>query len=163
MLIKILVIAVIVLSCKSNNSDKKFSKSTSPDLTIPLSKTDTTGLSWNIDGRDWERLSALKISDRTKYGHEILKKYAFCTCLRKMLPNDSLYRKADNSIGVLVRELLVHPRYVLDSIDKTVVMYVGKGFSASGTLALSCLTFYESPYLDSLVKRFDKYINAKDF
>ena len=97
---------------------------------------------------------------------ELLKQYALCKCLIYSFPNDSLIR-SDLSMSIY-RDISNYSFIVYDEIDSITKQkvinfpppiindYLGKKLS----LMLCINGYYKSYYLDSLVKKYDTFINT---
>ena len=97
----------------------------------------------------------------TTNSHELLKEYAFCTCLLHTHPDSSSLFAKDPSRGVLF-EISDYPEQVLnvvDSFSKVAAARIAPSElpdHAGRKLAFfDCFKFYNSNELDSLVKSMD--------
>jgi hypothetical protein len=97
---------------------------------------------------------------------EFLKQYALCKCLVFAIPNDTFLSK-DLSLNVY-KEIANYSDNVYSSVDSIIVLKVKRietstiyDYSNRKAILKFCINdFYKSPYLDSLVKKYDKFITT---
>lgn len=141
----------------------KMSEYTYDDQKIDTTETDTTGLAWSISLAEQQKLEALERVDKKKYARTILKQLAYCKCMSDAFRYDSLFHSTDDSYGFLSRDMVVYPVYVIDSVKRIIKEYITSVNNFKNTFnvknySLFCLDLYESKFLDSLVRHFDKDI-----
>jgi hypothetical protein len=103
-------------------------------------------------------------SDKIEKERVKLKNYAFCQCLRHVyIDQDSLFL-IDGSIGGYF-ETGAYGLHVYDIIDSVAFIFSQKKYLSKDNKCklglMKCLDFYNSLYLDSLVKKLDNQINPE--
>jgi hypothetical protein len=102
------------------------------------------------------------VADDTSIQNEraILKKYAFCRCLISRYPQDSFLRKDGALTGY--EEIGSYGNRAYDQVDSLVAKWCQTKYSSKykrNLYLMQCIDLYDSPELDSLIARQDRYLN----
>jgi hypothetical protein len=158
------ILVFLIVACSNRAREKNIQiKSDSNNSEFNRAKIDTFWPEVHISMSEQLRMDSLEKNNRKKYGQTVLKQLAYCNCLYELLKHDSLFRVTDQSYQLMSRDLVIHSRDVIDSIQNSVKKYVAwintveNPFNAKN-FSLFCLGLYESKFLDSLVKSYDNKI-----
>lgn len=97
------------------------------------------------------------------YHRELLKQYAYCRCVVSALPQDSAMQN-DISLSVLsdISEYDLTKFSIIDTIATAHALTITKteigDYGERRPVLASCMQFYKSKYLDSVVRTLDKAI-----
>jgi len=159
----ILFSLILLVSCNNGKIKSNNSAAISPAPTRNASQ-DTSSLGLKIGEHEYDKLEKLKIEKRNAYAQVALKQFTFCNCMSQSLRHDSIYMNEDVSNGILATDFVIHEHDVLDSIKKIVKEYllppttvIDSGIKYKNH-SYRCLTLYNSDYLDSVVRSYDKKI-----
>ncbi len=166
------IIALLVVGCGNGPRNSKNNENSaaidSSKLEYYETVVDTLRPEVHIVRNENLRVDSLKKSDIKKYAQTLLKQMAYCGCLYESLKHDSLFRVIDRSYYLLATDLVLHSRDIVDSIQTSIKNYVAwintiDNDSNAKNLSLLCLDYYESRFLDSLVRKYDnKIIKVED-
>jgi hypothetical protein len=159
----IAVAAMMLLSCVSKPKKPIPAKPRAEEHEHNVKAVDTTAMLWRISRAEQIKLDFLAKSNPKTYARAILKQYALCNCFYQAFRRDSSFFSTDNSNGFLSREMIVHSRDDLDTVENIIKTYVSSidssfELESARPVSLFCLDLYESAFLDSLVRRYDSKI-----